>query len=193
MILSGKPCSFYTLFLNSLANSSAIIFSVVGIKWTIFVSLSTTTRIESYPCAKSSLVIKSADIYVQGFSGIEFGINFPTSYSVWFLLCWQTLHPSTYLFTFLVTPDHQKFQVTSSTVFHCSPCPPTGISWYSLTISILSSLSLGTYTFPFLYIILLISLYSSFLSIFTFTCCYAASKFSVEDNIWYALYQWILN
>jgi len=24
-------------------------------------------------------------------------------------------------------------------------------------------------------------------------CCYAASKFSMKDNIWYALYQWILN
>jgi len=23
--------------------------------------------------------------------------------------------------------------------------------------------------------------------------CYAASKFSMEDNIWYTLYQWILN
>ena len=23
--------------------------------------------------------------------------------------------------------------------------------------------------------------------------CYATSKFSMEDNIWYALYQWILN
>jgi len=31
-----------------------------------------------YPCAKGNLVIKSAGICTQGFSGIEFGINFPT-------------------------------------------------------------------------------------------------------------------
>ena len=45
----------------------------------------TTTKIESYPCAIGSLVIKSTDICVQGFSGIELGINLPTGCSVWFL------------------------------------------------------------------------------------------------------------
>ena len=57
----------------------------IGIKWTIFVNLSTTTKIESYLCVIGSLVIKSADIYVQGFSDIELGINLPAGCSVWFL------------------------------------------------------------------------------------------------------------
>ena len=54
-------------------------------------------------------MIKSADIYVHGFSRIEFGINFPAGCSMWFLLCWQALHPSIYCFTSLVIPGHQKF------------------------------------------------------------------------------------
>ena len=86
MILSGSPCSFYTLSLNNFANPSADVFSVVGIKWTILVNRSTTTRMLLYPCAKGNLVIKSANICVYGFSGIEFGINFPAGYSVQFLL-----------------------------------------------------------------------------------------------------------
>jgi len=82
IMLFGNPCSFHTLFLNNLASPSADVFSVVGIKWTIFVNLSTTTKIELYPCAIGSLVIKSANICIQGFSGIELGINLSASYSV---------------------------------------------------------------------------------------------------------------
>ena len=128
MMLSGRPCNFHTLSLNNLANPSADVFSVVSMKWTILVSRSTTTKILSYPCARGNLAIKSANICVQGFSGIEFSISFPASCSVRFLFCWQASHPSTYLFISLVTPGHQKFLVTSSTVFHCPPCPPIGVS-----------------------------------------------------------------
>ena len=85
MMLSGNPCSFHTLFLNSLANPSANVFFIVGIKWTILVKQSTTTRILLYSYAKGNLVIKSANICVYGFSGIEFGINFPAGCSVQFL------------------------------------------------------------------------------------------------------------
>ena len=84
-MLLGNLCSFYILSLNNLASSSADIFSVVEMKWTIFVNLSTTTKIELYPCAIGSLVIKSADICVQDFSGIKLGINLPAGYSIWFL------------------------------------------------------------------------------------------------------------
>ena len=56
--------SFHILSLNNLASPSANVFSVVGMKWTIFINLSTTTKIELYPCAIGSLVIKSANIYV---------------------------------------------------------------------------------------------------------------------------------
>ena len=70
------------LSLNNLASPSTDVLFVVGIKWTIFVNLSTTTKIKSYSCANGSLVIKSANIYVQGFSGIELGIDLPTGYFV---------------------------------------------------------------------------------------------------------------
>ena len=72
-----------------------------------------------------------------------------------------------YCFISFVTPGHQKFLVTSSTVFHCPPCPPTGVLWYNLIISTLNILSLGTYTFSSLYITLSTSFYSSSLNIFT--------------------------
>jgi len=59
----------------------------------------------SYPCAKGNLVIKSANIYIYGFSEIEFGINFPAGCSVQFLFHWQASHSFTYCFTFFVTPS----------------------------------------------------------------------------------------
>jgi len=58
-------------------------------------------------------VCDTADMCIQGFSGIEFGINLLADCSVQFLLHWQALHPSTYRFTSFVTPGHQKLQVTS--------------------------------------------------------------------------------
>jgi len=104
---------------------------------------------------------------IQGFSGIELGINLPASCSVQFLFLWQESHPSIYLFTSFVTPGHQKFLVTSSTIFYCPPCPPTSVSWCNLIISALNISSLGTYTFFSLYIMLSTSLYSPSLNIFT--------------------------
>jgi len=88
MILLENSYSFYTLSLNNLANSFANVFSIVGIKWTILVNWFTITRILSYPWAKDNLVIKFTDIYVQGFLGIELGINFPASYSMQSLFLW---------------------------------------------------------------------------------------------------------
>ena len=46
IILSGNLCNFQMLSLN---NSSMLVLSVVSMKCTIFVNLSTTTKIESYP------------------------------------------------------------------------------------------------------------------------------------------------
>ena len=89
-------------------------------------------------------------IWVQGFSGIEFGINFPAGYSVQFLLCWHVLYSSTYCFTFFVTPGHQKFLVTNFTVFHYPLCPSTGISCCNQMISILNFLFFSIYNLSFL-------------------------------------------
>ena len=91
MMLSGNPCNHHILSLNSLAKPSAIVFSVVGTKCTIFVNQSTTTRILSYPCANGNFVMKSADMCVHALSGIELGINLPAGCSVQFLFLWQAL------------------------------------------------------------------------------------------------------
>ena len=132
-----------------------------------YINLLTTTKIELYPWANGSFVIKSANIYIQGFFGIEFGINFPVGCSVQFLLHWQASYLSTYCFISFVTPGHQKFLVINSTVFHCLLWSPTSISWCSLIISALNLLSFGIYTFPSLYIMPSTSLHSLSLNIFT--------------------------
>jgi len=77
IMLSGSPCNFQILSLNNHANPSVLVFSMVDMKCTIFVNLSTTTKIESYPCTKGNFVMKFALIWVHAFSGIEFSINFP--------------------------------------------------------------------------------------------------------------------
>jgi len=59
IILLGKLCNFQILSLNSHASPSALILSVVGTKCAMFVNLSTTTRIESYPCTKGNFIMKS--------------------------------------------------------------------------------------------------------------------------------------
>ena len=60
IILSGNPCNFQILSLNNHASPSVLIHSVVAIKYAIFVSLSTTTNIALYPCAKGNFIMKSA-------------------------------------------------------------------------------------------------------------------------------------
>ena len=69
------------------------------------------------------------------------------------------------------------FLATSSTIFHCPPCPPTGVLWCSLIISTLNTTSLGIYTFLSLYITLSTSLYSLSLNIFTPTCFISLTAF----------------
>jgi len=49
IMLSGSPCNFQMLSLNSRASPSALVLSVVGTKCAILVNLSTTTKIVSYP------------------------------------------------------------------------------------------------------------------------------------------------
>ena len=81
-------------------------------------------------------------------TGIELGISLPASCSVQFLFHWQASYSSIYCFTSFVTPGHQKFLVTSSTVFYYLPWPPTSVSWYSL---IISALSVTNFIWPYLH------------------------------------------
>ena len=87
-----------------------------------------------------------------------------------------------YCFTSFITSGHQKFWVTISTVFYCPPCLPTGISWCNLMIFALNVLSLGTYTFPSLYIMPSSSLYSLSLSTFTLACFISSTVFTTSSS-----------
>ena len=51
-------------------------------KCAILLKWSHTTKIVLYPWANGSLVIKSAEIWFHGFSGIALGISFPTGTSL---------------------------------------------------------------------------------------------------------------
>ena len=128
MMLSGNLCHFQILSWNNLTTPSTEVFSIVSTKCAIFVILSHTTKILSYPYANSSFVMKSANMYVQSFFGTAFGMSFPVGASVWFLFLWYMSHPSIYFLTSLVTPGHQKFLITNPVVFYCSLCPPTSMS-----------------------------------------------------------------
>ena len=66
-MLSGNPFNFYTLSLNSLANPSVDIPSIVATKYVIFDSLSQITRITFFPATNSHFVMKSTIKYVYGF------------------------------------------------------------------------------------------------------------------------------
>ena len=58
------------------------VFSVVAIKYTILLKQSHTTKIALYPWASGSLVMKSAEIWLYGFSGTILGISFPAGTSL---------------------------------------------------------------------------------------------------------------
>ena len=64
-ILSSSLCSLHTLSLKSLANSSAIVPSVVITKCVIFDSLSQTTKIAFFLTTISNLVLKSTNMCVK--------------------------------------------------------------------------------------------------------------------------------
>jgi len=62
--LSGNPCNFHILSLNNLTNFSAIIFSIVIIKYNILKNLSHTTKIELWSLDAGNFIIKSTNIYI---------------------------------------------------------------------------------------------------------------------------------
>ena len=97
-----------------------------------------------------------------------------------FLFCWQASYPFTYCFISFVTPGHQKFLVTNSTVFYYSLCSPIGVLWCNLIISTLNLSSFGIYTFPSLYIMLFTSCYSLSLNIFTPACFISSTAFTTS-------------
>ena len=62
--LSGNPYNFHILSLNNLTNFSAIIFSIVIIKYNILKNLSHTTKIELWSLDTGNFIIKSTNIYI---------------------------------------------------------------------------------------------------------------------------------
>ena len=86
--LSGNPCNFHILSLNNLTNFSAIIFSIVIIKYNILKNLSHTTKIELWSLDTGNFIIKSTNIYYHNFSGTVFGLSFSVGISILFFILW---------------------------------------------------------------------------------------------------------
>ena len=86
IMIFSKLCSFYTLSLNNLANSSAIVFSIVVTKYVIFDNLLYTTQIAFFSVANSNFMMKSTIKCINGFFRILFAISFSTSDSILFFI-----------------------------------------------------------------------------------------------------------
>jgi len=100
-MLSGSLCNFYTWSRNSFARPSTNVLSIVAMKYAILLNRSHTTKIALYPWASNSLVMKSAEIWLHGFSRIVLGISLLAGASLQFLYLWQVLHSSTYFSTIM--------------------------------------------------------------------------------------------
>jgi hypothetical protein len=77
MIVLGRLCSQKMWVMNRLASSSALIIVEHGTKCIIFVNLSTTTQIASWPFELGKPVTQSIVISFQGYSGAGSGCRTP--------------------------------------------------------------------------------------------------------------------
>src|ERR1700727_509067 len=91
------PCILHTLSSNSCEVPLASIFVIMGIKWAIFVSRSTTTRTVSNPLDFGSSMMNFIDIDCHSLLGTGKGLRVPWSFECHCLLCWHVSHVPTYL------------------------------------------------------------------------------------------------
>ena len=75
-----------------------------------------TTRIASYSWANNSLVMKSTEIWLYGFSRIALGISFSTGVSLQFLYLWYVSYLSIYLPTSFIISGNQLCHLPSPSV-----------------------------------------------------------------------------
>jgi len=93
--VSGKPCSFQTWSLKSVARPLAKVVVEVGMICACFVWRQHMTNNASYPCASGRPVIKSVVISFQGCEVASLGLSFPASFSEKDFILWQWSHPDT--------------------------------------------------------------------------------------------------
>jgi hypothetical protein len=77
MIVLGRPCSQKMWIMNRLDSPSASIVVEYGMKCLIFVNLSTTTQIASWPLELGKPVTKAIAMSFQGHSGVGSGYRTP--------------------------------------------------------------------------------------------------------------------
>ena len=109
-----------------LASSVDVKEVVEGIRWIIFVNLSTTTIIASFSCDFGSGPIISMDISCQGSSGAGKGFRGVNSGRRIILFFWHMSHPFTNCLTSVLIVGHQKFHLISSNMQCCPGCPMSG-------------------------------------------------------------------
>ena len=93
--VSGKPWSFQTWSLKSVARPLAEVVVDVRIICAYFVWWQHVTNSASYPCTSGRHVIKSVVISFQGCMVASLGLSFPAGFSGKNFFCWHRLHPDT--------------------------------------------------------------------------------------------------
>ena len=84
------PCSFPTFIQYKRATSLALTVSVQGIKWHIFVALSTTVKIVSLPSHSGIPLMKSIATWSHFLAGISKGCNSPPGFKLLPFSAWHT-------------------------------------------------------------------------------------------------------
>ena len=106
IILFSNLCSFYTLSLNNISNSSTKIPSIMAIKYAIFDNLLHTIRIVFFTTTNGNFLMKFTIRYIYSFFRILFAIKFSTSVFVLFFILWYKSQSFIYFSTSLVISSY---------------------------------------------------------------------------------------
>jgi hypothetical protein len=108
----GKPCSLKTSLKNKSVTCAALHFVVMEKKCANLVNLSTTTKIQSLPCALGNPVMKSMDMLSNLCSGMGSGCNNPAGGVCSSLFPWQVVHYLMWRITSSFKPFQENLSLT---------------------------------------------------------------------------------
>ena len=126
-INSGDLYCMMIFVMNRSASSGALIISLIGKYFTIFVYQSTTTRILSYTCQftalSGSLMMKSIVMVAQGQLDCGNDDNCPYGLCLCAFDHWHMRHDLTYFFTSLAIPGQNHLCHNNCNIFFVPKCP----------------------------------------------------------------------
>jgi hypothetical protein len=112
IMVLGRPCNLNTSLKNNSATCAALKSMAMEKKCANFVNLSTTMKMQSFPCALGKPVMKSMDILSHLCSRMGRGCNSPTGCVCSFLFSWHVGHSLTCLITSSLRPFHENLSLT---------------------------------------------------------------------------------